>query len=138
MRGGLEFELEDRARAVARSAVGREHVIERADGAGLGRVERLAHDLGDLEETDAAVEERLPGLAGADDTTRSEFYDIVSWLPQFAADTDLSRREWDRVQAAAATLAAVADGTDADTVAAVETLREVVTALPADTVVEVL
>lgn len=97
-----------------------------------------AHYPADFRAAVAAVEERLPGLAGADDTTRSEFYDIVSWLPQFAADTDLSRREWDRVQAAAATLAAVADGTDADTVAAVETLREVVTALPADTVVEVL
>jgi len=96
-----------------------------------------AHYPADFRAAVAAVEERLPRLASGDVTERGEFRDIIGWLPQLAADTDMPRREWDRVQAAARALA-TADGQAVDATAAVATLREVVAALPADTVVEVL
>lgn len=47
----------------------------------------------------AALEQRALSAAEWTDQQRQEFADIVGWLPELAAQTDLVKAEWDRVQA---------------------------------------
>lgn len=88
--------------------------------------------------------------AGLDPASRErerlELLDIVRWLPELAADTELGRRDWERVRDAARDLA---DGVERCTGAAesaarlagelersLKTLAEADAALPPDVVVE--
>ena len=55
----------------------------------------------------AAVESlktRLPTLAAADDAGRTEAAEIVGWMPELAADSDLTGAEWEPLAAGARAL----------------------------------
>lgn len=56
-----------------------------------------------------AIRTRALALAGPADTAaraRDELLDILRWLPQLAADTDLGRKAWDEIASLAAADAA--------------------------------
>jgi hypothetical protein len=84
--------------------------------------------------------------AGIRDRERLELLDIVRWLPELAADTDLGRRDWELVRDAARDLAdgverssgSGAAGADLTGVLeqAMKTLTEADAALPPDVAVE--
>lgn len=58
-----------------------------------------AHHPGAFLQAIDAIEDRAAVVgAGGDATARCEFADIVRWLPMLAADTELCRADWDRVQ----------------------------------------
>ena len=76
---------------------------------------------------------------------RRQLLDIVRWLPELAADTELGRRDWERVNEVSKTLAAslesfadpAVQGHDSATLSAVveealKTLTEVDASLPSD------
>ncbi len=51
-----------------------------------------------------ALEQRAVSATEWTDQQRQEFQEIVDWLPELAAQTDLVKAEWDRVQAEATKL----------------------------------
>ncbi|MFM8283662.1 MAG: hypothetical protein ACKOCW_08890 [Planctomycetaceae bacterium] len=73
-----------------------------------------------------AIRTRALALTGPADTvvrTRVELLDILRWLPQLAADTDLCRKDWDEVAAlAAANTARLAAGRPEDAAAVADDL----------------
>jgi hypothetical protein len=74
---------------------------------------RPPHHPESFREAIADIDRRRGALAGGDleqavrDRQIQELSDIVGWLPALAAETDLCRREWDRVQAVSRGLSAM-------------------------------
>jgi hypothetical protein len=66
---------------------------------------RPSHHPGSFRGAVAAIDSRTTALnagpldAAAAERAVRELADIVGWLPELAAETELSRREWDRVHA---------------------------------------
>ena len=54
-----------------------------------------------------ALRDRLPTLAAADAAARAEAVEIVGWLPELAADSDITQAEWEPLAAGADELEAL-------------------------------
>jgi hypothetical protein len=61
-----------------------------------------------------ALEQRAVSAAEWTDQQRQEFQEIVDWLPELAAQTDLVKAEWDRVQAETIRLQEILGASPAD------------------------
>lgn len=105
--------------------------------------QRPAHHPGTLTGAVPAIQARTERLAGTEAAAaRKELTDILRWLPQLAADTELNRAAWDEIAALAARgsarLAAPGDPTAlaADLAATADRLAAIVATLPPGTPAE--
>lgn len=101
---------------------------------------RPAHHPGTLAASVPAIRARALRLTATDATSaRQELADILRWLPQLAADTELDRAAWNDVAALAARgsarlgdTAAVPAAVAADLAATADRLAAIVATLPAE------
>ncbi|MFM7519595.1 MAG: hypothetical protein ACKO9B_03890 [Planctomycetota bacterium] len=105
--------------------------------------QRPSHHPGTLAGAGPAIRSRTERLAGTEAAAaRNELADILRWLPQLAADTELNRAAWDEVAALAARgsarLAAPGDpaALAADLAATADRLAAIVATLPPGTAAE--
>ena len=59
------------------------------------------HSLGDMS---VQIRERLEKLDADDESAAAELVDLVSWTPEFAADTSMAEQEWDPIYEASESL----------------------------------
>ncbi len=57
-----------------------------------------------LGDTSAKIRQRLDKLDAEDSTTADELVDLVSWTPEFAADTSMSEQQWEEIYEASESL----------------------------------
>lgn len=101
--------------------------------------QRPSHHPGTLAGAGPAIRSRTERLAGTEAAAaRNELADILRWLPQLAADTELNRAAWDEVAALAARGSArlgdpgaTAAEVAADLAATADRLAAIVATLPA-------
>jgi hypothetical protein len=78
-----------------------------------------AHKPATLVAAIAELERRNPGAtsrheaAGNSERDRAELRDIIGWLPELAADSDLRKSEWESIQQSSAELARAVEAWDA-------------------------
>ena len=84
------------------------------------KVDHLPRSLGDL---GRKMRRRVRQLGGPDEAeVRSELMDLVTWAPEYAADTDLPESRWWEVYEASGSIRGGSDEWDSERVAAIERL----------------